>query len=189
VRWARQDVGRDLSVHRPAPAWRAENVGRKIGGLIVEVKGDFCGQARDILTSARRGEDRVEIGLGGNVCYNPLHNDVDPYALSFAIGSLLNNLHGRSTEPFWHQAYTALVKFVILVHRLSVATRRWPTSIARSWTRATSRWIWIRWKREGRSSEALVIRSECGAGTNASAQRRLPDRSSCHLPSLMPVAC
>ena len=121
------------------------------GGLILEVKRDFCGQVRDILTSARRGENYVEIGLSENVCYNPSPNDVNPYALAFAIGSLLNNLHGRSRDPFWQQAYTDLVKFVILLRRLSVGTPRWPTSIARSWTRATSRWIWIGWKREGRS--------------------------------------
>ena len=94
--------------------WRADDRDRKIGGLVLEVKGDFCRQVRDILTHAGRAEDYIEIGLSGNVCYNPLHNDLDPYALAYAIGSLLNNLHGRSKEPFWQQAYTDLVKFVIL---------------------------------------------------------------------------
>jgi hypothetical protein len=100
--------------------WRADNRDHKIGGLVLEVKGDFCRQVRDILTHAGRAEDYIEIGLGGNVCYNPLHNDLDPYALAYAIGSLLNNLHGRSKEPFWQQAYTDLVKFVILHRRLAV---------------------------------------------------------------------
>jgi hypothetical protein len=99
--------------------WRAADADRKLGGLVLEVKGDFCGQVRDILTSAGRGNDYVEISLGGNVCYNPLHNDLDPYALAYAIGSLLNNVHGRSKEPFWQQAYTDLVKFVILLRRLT----------------------------------------------------------------------
>ena len=99
--------------------WRAADADRKLGGLVLEVKGDFCGQVRDILTSAGRGDDYVEISLGGNVCYNPLHNDLDPYALAYAIGSLLNNVHGRSKEPFWQQAYTDLVKFVILLRRLT----------------------------------------------------------------------
>jgi hypothetical protein len=99
--------------------WRADDGQRKVGGLVLEVKGDFCGQVRDILTRAGRGDDYVEISLGGNISYNPLHNDLDPYALAYAIGSLLNNLHGRSKEPFWQQAYTDLVKFVILLRRLS----------------------------------------------------------------------
>ncbi len=99
--------------------WRADDRQRKVGGFVLEVKGDFCGQVRDILTRAGRGDDYVEIWLGGNISYNPLHNDLDPYALAYAIGSLLNNLHGRSKEPFWQQAYTDVVKFVILLRRLS----------------------------------------------------------------------
>ena len=100
--------------------WRADDPDRKIGGLVLEVKGDFCGHVRDILSRAHRDGDYVEIGLGGDYCYNPLHNDLDPYALAYAIGSLLNNLHGRSKEPFWQQAYTDLVKFVIMLRRLAV---------------------------------------------------------------------
>jgi len=99
--------------------WRARDPERKMGGLVLEVKGDFCRQVREILTRADRADDYIEIGLGGNSCYNPLHNDLDPYALAYAIGSLLNNLHGRSKEPFWQQAYVDLLKFVILLRRLS----------------------------------------------------------------------
>ena len=32
------------------------------------------------------------------------------------IASLLNNLFGKGKEPFWQQAYTNLVKFIILLH-------------------------------------------------------------------------
>ena len=53
------------------------------------------------------------------VCYNPLHNDLDPYAVAYAIAALLNNLFGKSKEPFWQQAYTDLLKFVILLRRLT----------------------------------------------------------------------
>ena len=35
------------------------------------------------------------------------------------IATLLNNLFGRSKEPFWQQAYTDLLKFVILLRRIS----------------------------------------------------------------------
>ncbi|MGH9374447.1 MAG: type IV secretory system conjugative DNA transfer family protein, partial [Vicinamibacterales bacterium] len=49
--------------------------------------------------------------------YNPLHNELDPYAVAYAIATLLNNLFGRSKEPFWQQAYTDLLKFVILLRR------------------------------------------------------------------------
>jgi hypothetical protein len=98
--------------------WRAGDPDHKMGGLVLEVKGDFCRQVRGILTHTGRADDYIEIGLGGGVCYNPLHNDLDPYAVAFAIATLLNNLFGRSKEPFWQQAYTDLLKFVILLRRL-----------------------------------------------------------------------
>ena len=31
---------------------------------------------------------------------------------------LLNNLFGKGKEPFWQQAYTNLVKFMILLHKV-----------------------------------------------------------------------
>ena len=92
---------------------------RKIGGLVLEVKGDFCQQVHGMLTRAGRASDYTEIRLGGDVCYNPLHNDLDPYAVAYAVSTLVNNLFGKSKEPFWQQAYTDLLKFVILLRRLA----------------------------------------------------------------------
>ena len=99
--------------------WRASDPDRKIGGLILEVKGDFCQQVQGMLARAGRASDYTEIRLGGDICYNPLHNDLDPYAVAYAIATLVNNLFGKSKEPFWQQAYTDLLKFVILLRRLS----------------------------------------------------------------------
>ena len=99
--------------------WRADDAPRKVGGLVLEVKGDFCQQVRQMLRGANREDDYVEIGLDSGFSYNPLHNDLDPYAVAFAIGSLLNNLFGKSKEPFWQQAYTDLLKFVISLRRIT----------------------------------------------------------------------
>jgi hypothetical protein len=82
-------------------------------------KGDFCKQVQGILKQAGRERDYVEIGLDSGYCYNPLHNDLDPYAVAYAIAALLNNLFGKSKEPFWQQAYTDLLKFVILLRRIT----------------------------------------------------------------------
>ena len=100
-------------------AYRAEDPERRIGGLILEVKGDFCGKVRDILGRHGRGDDYIEISLESEYRYNPLHNDLDAYALAYSIASLLNNLFGRGKEPFWQQAYTNLVKFIILLHKVA----------------------------------------------------------------------
>ena len=100
-------------------AYRAEDPDRRIGGLILEVKGDFCGKVQQILARHGRAGDYVEISLESEYRYNPLHNDLDAYALAYNIASLLNNLFGRGKEPFWQQAYTNLVKFIILLHKVT----------------------------------------------------------------------
>ncbi len=99
--------------------WRAGDAERKVGALVMEVKGDFCHRVKTILDRSGRADDYVEIGLDTGVSYNPLHNDLDPYAVAYAIATLLNNLFGKSKEPFWQQAYTDLVKFVILLRRMT----------------------------------------------------------------------
>ncbi len=99
--------------------WRPDDADRKIGGLVLEVKGDFCHKVRAMLAAAGREADYLELGLDTGFCYNPLHNDLDPYAVAYAIASLLNNLYGKSKEPFWQQAYTDLLKFVISLRRIT----------------------------------------------------------------------
>jgi hypothetical protein len=98
-------------------AYKAAEKEKRIGGLVLEVKGDFCRKVKDILARHGRVEDYIEISLDSDYCYNPLHNDLDAYALAYNIASLLNNLFGRGKEPFWQQAYTNLVKFIILLHK------------------------------------------------------------------------
>ena len=79
-------------------AYRAGDKEKRIGGLFLEVKGDFCHRVREILDRHGRGEDYIEISLGSEYRYNPLHNDLDAYALAYNIASLLNNLFGRGKE-------------------------------------------------------------------------------------------
>ena len=100
-------------------SYKALNRDERIGGLILEVKGDFCRRVKEILERAGRGEDYIELSLESEYRYNPLHNDLDAYALAFSIASLLNNLFGRGKEPFWQQAYTNLVNFIILLYKVA----------------------------------------------------------------------
>jgi len=100
-------------------AYKANDTAKRIGGLILEVKGDFCRKVQGILERHGRSDDYIEISLDSEYRYNPLHNDLDAYALAYNIASLLNNLYGRGKEPFWQQAYTNLVKFIILLHKVA----------------------------------------------------------------------
>ena len=99
-------------------AYRARDPEKRVGGLFLEVKGDFCRKVKRILEQYGRGEDYLEVSLDSPYRYNPLYNDLDAYALAYGIASLLNNLFGKGKEPFWQQAYTNLVKFVILLHKV-----------------------------------------------------------------------
>jgi hypothetical protein len=99
-------------------AYGADDPARRLAGLVLEVKGEFCHQLRQIAKARGRRDDYLEVSIGGPYRYNPLHNDLPAYAQAYGIATLLNNLYGHSEEPFWQQAYTNLVKFLILLHQL-----------------------------------------------------------------------
>jgi len=80
-------------------------------GLVLEVKGDFCREIKDILRRHQRAEDYIEISLDSKYCYNPLHNDLD--ADLFDYGTVLLGQAGISHEHR-HQIHTAIS------HRLGV---------------------------------------------------------------------
>src|SRR5438874_2380167 len=65
-------------------AYRAVQPAMRIGGLVLEVKGDFCHQIREIARQYGREDDYVEVALDSEYRYNPLHNDLDPSALASA---------------------------------------------------------------------------------------------------------
>ncbi len=90
---------------------------RRASALVLEVKGDFCHKVQEILARYGRSGDYMEISLDSDYRYNPLHNNLSAYAQAYGIASLMNSLWGRGKDPFWQQAYTNLVKFVILLHK------------------------------------------------------------------------
>jgi hypothetical protein len=70
--------------------YRAADPQARSSGLVLEVKGDFCDKVKQILLRHGRLEDYIEISLDSEWAYNPLHNDLDGYALAYGIASLLN---------------------------------------------------------------------------------------------------
>jgi hypothetical protein len=115
--------GKTSSLIRPL-AWQlfsyaAKDAERRLGGIVLEVKGDFCHQVRTILEKAGRGGDYLEISLETPYLYNPLANpDLDEDALAYAITTLIANIYGKGKDPFWPMASTNAMKFLILLHRL-----------------------------------------------------------------------
>ena len=79
----------------------------------------FCHDVRRILENADRADDYLEIGLDVAWQWNPLDDPLlDTYSLAYSVSSLINQLFGKSREPFWQQAYTNLVRWIIELHRL-----------------------------------------------------------------------
>lgn len=99
--------------------WAAHDPARKLSGLVLEVKGDFCRQVHRILKTHGRSDDYVELSLDGEYCYNPIYGDADPFAVAYSIATLINQLYGRSKEPFWQQAYIHLTTNVLTAARLA----------------------------------------------------------------------
>lgn len=106
-------------------SWQADEPARRAAGLVLEVKGDFCHDIRHVLEEAGREDDYIELGLGGRWQWNPLASAMDSYSLAYTVASLLNQLFGKSKEPFWQQAYTNLIRWLIELHR--ALPERWCT--------------------------------------------------------------
>ena len=106
--------------------WQADDPEKRAAALMLEVKGDFCHDIRSILDNTGRGDDYLEIGMGGLWKWNPLSAWwLDSYSLAYTVASLLNQLFGKGKEPFWQQAYTNLVRWIIELHR--VLPEQWVT--------------------------------------------------------------
>jgi hypothetical protein len=73
-------------------AYRASDAASKVGGLILDVKGDFARQVRAIFERHGRFQDYIEVSLESPCRYNPLHNALDAYALAFGIATLMTKL-------------------------------------------------------------------------------------------------
>ena len=106
--------------------WQAGDPQMRAAALVLEVKGDFCHDIRQILVESGRGQDYIELGMDARSQWNPLSAWwLDSYSLAYTVSSLLNQLFGKGKEPFWQQAYTNLVRWIIELHR--VFPERWVT--------------------------------------------------------------
>lgn len=107
-----------LPAMRQLFAYRAKDPLQKLSGIVLEVKGDLCRQLKRVLEWCGRQNDYVEVSLDGDIRYNPLNNDLDPYAQAYNIAAIITSIWGKGKEPFWQQSYTDLVRYVIILHRV-----------------------------------------------------------------------
>lgn len=98
--------------------YKASDSEKKLSGIVLEVKGDLCRHMARIPKECGREKDYINVSLDSHARYNPLNNDLDPYAHAFNIASIVTSIWGKGKEPFWQQSYTDLVRYVIVLHRV-----------------------------------------------------------------------
>ena len=99
--------------------WQRHKPELRCAMLVLEVKGDFCYDVQEMLAEYKRTEDYMELSLDEDGWkWNPLDCPwLDTYSLAYTLASLVNQLFGKSKEPFWQQAYTSTIKWIIECHR------------------------------------------------------------------------
>ena len=114
-----------------------------------------------VLEDVGRGGDDIELGMGGRWQWDPLGDDeLDSYSVAYTIASLINQLFGRSEEPFWQPGYVNLVRWIIELHRMSPRP-----------------WVMLRDGYRGTLDAELVKRriAEVEAGLDGPSAIRVPD--------------
>jgi len=100
---------------------RAADPARKMGGLIIDAKGNYADFVRDQCASAGRLGDYYEVSLTSGVRWNIVGRpDLNAAALGGHIADMIENVQGTSlADPFWHQEAKDLASQVIRVLRLA----------------------------------------------------------------------
>ena len=99
--------------------WQHDDEEKRVAMLVLEVKGDFCYDVQSMLEEYNRSDDYMELTIGADgFQWNPLNAPwLDTYSLAYTLASLVNQLFGKSKEPFWQQAYTNVIRWVIETYR------------------------------------------------------------------------
>ena len=78
------------------------NLKRKIGMLILDVKGNFYQQVHQYAKQYNLENDLIVIGLHSNIYYNPLHKpNLKPQVLANRLKTILLLFSENNTESYW----------------------------------------------------------------------------------------
>ena len=99
--------------------WQADDRDKRCAALVLEVKGDFCYDVQALLREFNRFEDYMEISLEeSSFMWNPLACPwIDTYTLAYTLATITTQLFGSGKDPFWQQAYTAVIRWIFEAFR------------------------------------------------------------------------
>lgn len=82
--------------------YEANNLNKKLGMLILDVKGNYYQKVIDYATESGRKSDVIVIELNGKYKYNPLDKpNIKPSAIANQLKSILLLFSPNNTESFW----------------------------------------------------------------------------------------
>lgn len=82
--------------------FNANHLDRKIGMLILDVKGNYCYQVQKYAKEYHLEKDLITISLNSNVFYNPLHKpNLKPQVLANRLKSILLLFSENNSESYW----------------------------------------------------------------------------------------
>ena len=96
--------------------YESENYDKKIGMLILDVKGNYFNQVRKFAYKYNRLDDVIVIELGGKYKYNPLNKpNLKASVLANRLKIILELFSGKTTESYWidksEQILSECIKF------------------------------------------------------------------------------
>ncbi len=103
--------------------YKKESTGERIGGLILDVKGDFWKEAVRILKRNGRGEDAVIIEPGSGYYFNPVHYPhLDAKIIAERLHSVLENMNSNDgrQDSFWKDKSINLLANSLNIIRLCI---------------------------------------------------------------------
>ena len=75
---------------------------KKIGMLILDVKGNYYNQVKDYVDFYNLQNDLIEIGLNSGIFYNPLHKpNLKPIVLANRLKTILTLFSENNSESYW----------------------------------------------------------------------------------------
>ena len=82
--------------------FNSKNPDKKIGTLILDVKGNYCNYVKKCMRELNLLEDLIVIELGGFYKYNPLHKpNLKPTVLSNRLKLILELFSENNSESYW----------------------------------------------------------------------------------------
>ncbi len=82
--------------------YKSNDINKKLGLLILDVKGNYYTQVKQYAKNCNREKDLVIIELGGNIKYNPLHKpNLKPSVIANRLKTILTLFSPNNTESYW----------------------------------------------------------------------------------------